>query len=116
MPQILPTLLPRNTALPPAVSSVPYQKDSLVNQQPLQQPGFEGVPLALCYTKDWKRVQGLFGLKLVSATTHVTQSLLEAGLHFLCLSLWTITMVHSCIIINSYQKDILKNVVLCNHS
>lgn len=62
-----------------------------------------------------KGAQGLLSLKMVSASTPVTQSLLEAGLHFLCLSLCTITVVHSCIIISSYWKDILENVVLCNH-
>lgn len=115
MAQVLPTLLSRNTAVPPSISSTLYHKVPPINQQPLQEPGFEGVPLVLCCTKDWKRVQALFSLKLASATAHVTQSLLEAGLHFLCLSLWAITMVHSCIIINSYWKDILKNGVLCSH-
>lgn len=72
-------------------------------------------PRCPTYVMQENGVQGLLSLKLVSATTHVTQSLLEAGLHFLCLSLWATTMVHYCIIINSYWKCILENVVLHNH-
>lgn len=67
------------------------------------------------YVTQKKGIQGLLNLKLVSATPRVTQFLLEAGLHVLCLSFLTITIVHSCIIINSYWKDILENVALCNH-
>lgn len=51
MPQMLPTLLSKNTALSPTVSSMHYQKDSLSNQHPLEQPGFAGLPLVLRYKK-----------------------------------------------------------------
>lgn len=116
MPQILPTLLSGITALPPChpfllQHAVP---EKLSNQSinTIRTAWFQRCPT---YVMQKKGVQGLLNLKLMSATPHVTQFLLQAGLHVLCLSFWTITIVHSCIIINSYWKDILENVALCNH-
>lgn len=54
MPQVLPTLLSRNAALPPSVSSTLYQKASPINQQPLEQPAFQGVPLMGCRGREFR--------------------------------------------------------------